>query len=296
MRLYSEANEMLVDVLPLARRLNHPYGETWNLLALCLVARDECETALFGKLVSPPVTSELIAAARTEWEPVAERLRTAEFRARESDFAAAAADFRRGMAHSNFHLDLALQEIEWFPLKVCTALLMTGAQEECFEFCRRFFGEIPIPVGSAFVGLLNSFPDNLPADLSGLLRDYDVANPSSTEWQRIVGDPDADPDFWLVRDHGRALYRQERFEEAVAPLELAAKADNQWVAFGARAALALTLHRLGRSGESRDLINEVDAEYQQILKIADGRLDPYWHEQAMLELTLRKGRRLIRGE
>jgi len=188
--------------------------DEWQDWVFAFSVCSEAERVILGRVVSPPLTTESLAAARRQWEPAYLGLREGEALALKRMWKEARDAYARALAAPAFDWETVCHRIERSsPLKMALVFLMAGDQAQHEELCRRLFGTL--------TGRNNPTQTEVYAS-AWFLRTRDLAPDLSRSGLRLLEATSPDPkrvgNNWHDLHCGIAYYRNGRFEEAIACL------------------------------------------------------------------------------
>jgi len=273
--LLDRANELMSQLLAVGDLDRFPNGdELFTAFAACLVARDEAETALLGHSASPPVTMERLKAARESWQPVAELLGTADQAGRRRDFVRARELYLQAMVHEQFNWPAAFQKYIELDQSMAAAFILSEDLESYHRLCELYqtVDDTRPHVDSSRILLLHPSGPALDGDLPKMTIDAQK------------------PDYKKLNSRGVRLLREHRYGEALEALRVLTSGKRPNEALQAAALAAIAAHHLGRTNDANAFLVQAEQGLQQIGDLNEGRYEPDWHKQAIVELTLKEAR------
>jgi eukaryotic-like serine/threonine-protein kinase len=255
-----------------------------QLNATCLIARHEAEESILGRAVSPAVTQETLARARAEWKPLRESLEQAHQAARNRRYSDARDLYLQVMADDRFDLDSARHAIAAFDAQVAVVFALAGDRE---SYQRVWSGLTAANLRYSIPRAACLFPEALPPCRVELWRE-DMQEPLSP------GDPESAGETargdWGRLDRGVVELRMNRPEQAFEAFLRASQSQAWLCSVQAKAFGALAAHQLGRTTQALAWFNEAEKAWQEMLTHGEGRLNPSFHDQGMIELALNEAR------
>ena len=239
-------------------------GQTsrWRSYGPCALLRAEAERGILGRETSPPLTADLLARHRAQWDPVRRALIEAGQLAGQCRWSAARDAYMRALAMPGFDWDTAEAMDQEMPLQVGVVLLRAGDTANHEKLCRALFARLDAaspPLQSALTALLYLLKENG--------RSPELTQ-RALETARGAEEPvmDFGVRFFLRLAAGLGDYRQGQYQEALEPLREAAKYDLLGCSVPAQAYLALAQHRLGRKDEVEETLSAAERTLAPFLK------------------------------
>jgi len=94
------------------------------------------------------------------------------------------------------------------------------------------------------------------------------------------------PDYWKLYSRGVRLLREHRYEEALEALRVLTSWKRRNEALQAAALAAIAAHHAGRTNEAKAFLTQAEEGLREMLKLNEGRYEPDWHKQAIIEIFL----------
>jgi len=253
-------------------------------IGLCLLARDEAETAIHGPVTSEPVDAGYLSRERKKWEPVDQLLRQANEQARRQRWADARRSYLDAMGQSQFSWEAAeianLNPLASMRDMAARVFILSGDQKAYRELC----GSAADPEALAAFQMI---PVSLSFTTTG--NEAVVFDTRRIHWQVSESDQSA----W--REALRGFNDYARSDDAGALPKFAAAHANVRYAHACTAlAMSAAAHaRLGSHDEARRLLAQAEARWSALDENHPGDWYNFWPELALCQIALAEGRKQL---
>jgi tetratricopeptide (TPR) repeat protein len=252
----------------------------WQEIARALVARDEAERLIFGKITSPLLNSSEILENRTKWQACSFSLNAGNTMASQSQWIPAAEYYAKALQDPVFDWSISELKEDYLSMQSAVAFLMA---EDRTNFC------------ALVRGLAARKMENLSPTVQERYGQIFVINPDFLTPElkqqalafarRVCDNPERANTFWIRLLRGETEYRHGNFETAVDMLgPLIFSSTETLGAARGKVFLALALKRLGKSKDSLEAMQEANGLFIKAMSQGGDRVNQIYYQVMMNEL------------
>lgn len=252
----------------------------WQEIARAVVARDEAERLILGKITSPPLNPSEILENRTKWQAFTFSLNAGNTMASQSQWIPAAEYYAKALQDPVFDWSSSELKEDYLPMQSAAVFLMA---EDRTNFCALVRGlaarkmENLSPIVQEHYGQIFVMnPDILTPELKQQALAYA---------RRVCDNPERANSFWIRLLRGETEYRQGNFETAVDMLGPLIFSSTETIgAARGKVFLAMALKRLGKSKESLEAMQEANGLFIKAMGQGADRVNQIYYQTVMNEL------------